>query len=150
MNSEPRRRQPPLSLRRRKQNRLRVVPRKLSQLMRGKKTEIYLAYVTLSSMFLILACGVLLPRCCLRAILSYMHVVVYRDNTICASITLTSRRGLFPTTLIPITFAFASLRLFNMMSLLQVITTKSVSVLSLQKFILRDNPSCQQAKKTLI
>lgn len=85
--SELRRRLLPLSLHRRKQNRLRVVPRRwLSRLMREKKIEIYLAYVTLSSMFLIMTCGVLLPRCCPRAILSYVHVVVYRDNTICANI----------------------------------------------------------------
>lgn len=42
VNSEPRRRQPSPSLHRKDQNRLRVVPRRSTQLMR-KKTEMYLA-----------------------------------------------------------------------------------------------------------
>jgi len=44
--------------------------------MRRKMTEIYLAYVTPALMFLILARGVLLPVCCLSAVLSYVIVVV--------------------------------------------------------------------------
>jgi hypothetical protein len=74
VNSDPGQRQPPLSLHRRKQSRLRVVPRRLNQLMRGRKTEIYLACdlafnvsdpgLRCSASPLLSACYLLLYACC--------------------------------------------------------------------------------------
>ena len=90
MSRNPRSRQPPLSPHRRKQNRLRVVPRRLSQLMRWKKTENDLAYVTLAFMFPILACDVLLPRLLSECCPFLCACCRYYDNTICADITLSS------------------------------------------------------------
>lgn len=48
-----------------------------------KKTEFYLACDNVSRFWLVMFC---FPVCCLRAILSYMHVVVYCDNTKCVNL----------------------------------------------------------------
>ena len=96
MNRNPLPRQPPPSPHRRKQNRLRVVPRRLSQLTWGKKTEIYFAFVILMLMFPILARGVLLPCLLFECCLFLCACCRYYDNTICADIALSSRKGPFP------------------------------------------------------
>lgn len=118
VNRNPRPRQPPLSPHRRKQNRLRVVPRRLSQLMRWKKTEIDLTYVTLTLMFPILARDVLLPRLLSECCPFLCACCRYYDNTICADIALSSRKRLLhaPRILVP-----------SIISLLQIITTETVS-----------------------
>lgn len=92
VNRSPRPRLPPLSLLRRKQNRLRVVSRRLSQLMWGRKIEIDLAYVTMVLMIPVLARGVLLPRLLSECCHFLCACCRYYDNTICADIALSSRK----------------------------------------------------------
>jgi len=125
MNRNPRLRQPLLSPRRRKQNRLRVVRRRLSQLMRWKKTEIDLAYVTLALMFPILARGVLLPRLLSECCAFLCACCCYYDNTICADIAMSSRKRLLHAPRRSDRHHSIYKSVHSIMSLLQIITTET-------------------------
>ena len=78
LNSEPRRRQPSPSLYRKDQNRLRAVPRKLTQLMR-KKIEFYFAFDNVSRSWLVTFCSPV-AVCVLSSLICMLSYTVIIPN----------------------------------------------------------------------